>query len=246
MSSEESGWKDVTSGASSGVKGSYVELIPSTTFAVTWMLMQVYSEFTGGAVLLDLATGDPGSEVIILDDQYTAWRNVSGGSGRGSSLSFPMTVPIGTRISVRVSDNTTAKVHQMTLTISDETPPSTVSLTSDSSGVVIVTAGGLDAYGAWAELIAATTEERGWIVVSMFQHRSSRRAELDIGIGSPGNEVPIMNDLPFFKSGPDQEGVTHSVYHYFPISVPSGTRISARVKDNHASFTPYTVGAFVT
>ncbi len=110
----------------------------------------------------------------------------------------------------------------------------------------IVTAGGLDAYGSWAELIAATTEDRVWCVVSMFQHRSSRRAELDIGVGAGGSEVPIMAALPFFKSNGDQEGVTYSAYHYFPISVPSGSRIAARIKDNSVQLTPFTVGAFVT
>jgi len=246
MSSESSGWKNVTSGAGGvGDKGVYVELIPSTTFASTWMMLQILSEFTGGPVLLDLATGAPGSEVIILDDQYTAWRNVSGGSGRGSNLSFPMTVPLGTRLSVRVSDTNVAVVHRMTLTISDETRPTAVSSTSDSSGVVIVSAGVVDTYGAWAELIAATTERRRWIVVSMFSPTGVRQGELDIGTGSAGNEVPIMKDLPFFKAFNDG-GVCSSVYHSFPIDVPAGTRIAARVKDDNVNTTPYTVGAFVT
>jgi len=245
MSSESSGWNDVTSGASTGVKGAYVELIASTTFASTWMILQVFSRFTGGPVLLDLAIGAMGSEVIILDDQYTAWRNVSGGSGRGSSLSFPMTVPLGSRISVRVSDTNVAVVHEMTLTISDETRPVAVSSSSDSSGVVIVSAGVVDTYGAWAELIASTTLRRRWIVVSMFQDIAFRPAELDIGIGSAGNEVPIMKDLPFQKSDGD-DGVSSSVYFSLPIDVPAGTRIAARVKDDNVNTTPYTVGAFVT
>ena len=245
MSSESSGWKNVTSGASGGTKGVYVELIASTTFASTWMLLQILSEFTGGPVLLDLATGAPGSEVIILDDQYTAWRNVSGGSGRGSNLSFPMTVPLGSRISVRVEDNNTAQVHRMTLTISDETRPVAVSSTSDSSGVVIVSAGAVDAYGAWVELVAATTEQRRWCVVSLFSSVGVRQGELDIGTGSAGNEVPIMKDLPFFKAFNDG-GVISSVYHNFPINVPAGTRIAARVKDDNVNTTAYTVGAFVT
>lgn len=248
MGSEESGWVDVTSGVGAGTKGAYEELIASTLFASTWMAFQVWCELTASDSEFDIATGDPGSEVIILDDQHYHWRNNSGGAGRGNTFSFPMTVPQGTRLSVRLSDGQAgATLHQHTLTISDFTVPVDIKSTSDSSGKVII-ACGLPAgqYGSWFELIAATSVQRGWMVVSMFTSIQNREIEMDIGIGSGGNEVPLMNDLAFKKSDQISGGVTHSVYIYFPIDVPEGTRISCRAKDDSIFATVITVGAFVT
>lgn len=247
MSSQESGWTGVTSGAGSGTKGAYAELIDSTLFASTWMAFQVYCESTNSDSGFDLATGGAGSEVIVLDDQFYAWRNNSGGSGRGNTLSFPMTIPAGTRLSVRVQDGEGGAIlHQHALTISNFTPPVAVSTTSDSSGKKIVVSGGLDAYGAWVELIAATTVARGWMVVSLFSIFGLKTAELDIGVGSAGNEAPIMNDLAFLKSTTGNRGVTFSTYIYFPVEIALGARIAARVKDNDASTRAYTVGVYVT
>ncbi len=249
MSSEESGWVDVTSGVGALTKGSYVELISSTLFASTWMSFQVYCDLTNTHSGFDLATGEAASEVIILDDQLYHFRNNSGGNGRGNTFSFPMTIPAGTRLSVRVQDGEAGAIlHQHTLTISNFTPPASVASTSDSSGKKTVVSGGLNAYGSWVELIAATTLQRGWMVVSLFTPTSSAEGELDIGIGAAGLEVPLMNDLAFKKSasGGANQGVTFSTYIYFPVTIASGTRIAARVKDNNASTRNYTVGVFVT
>ena len=248
MSSQDSGWKNVTSGVGAGVKGAYAELIAATTFASTWMSMQVYCDITNSDSVFDLATGLGGSEVIVVDDQLYHFRNDSGGTGRGNTLSFPMTIPLGTRLSVRVQDGEAGAVlHQHTLTISNFVPPVAVSLTSDSSGKKIITSGGIGgAFGSWVELIPSTTTQRGWIVVSLFTIVGLRKAEFDIGIGSAGNEVPIMNALAFQKSTSGNDGVCHSTYVYFPVNIVAGTRVSIRVKDDNVAMVNYTTGAFLT
>lgn len=247
MSSQESGWKDIVSGVGSGVKGAYVELIAATTFASKWMVYQTYCDQVNQPSVFDLATGAPASEVIIMDDQLYHFRNHSGGTGRGNSFSFPMTIPLGTRLSVRVADfEPGSQTHEHTLTISDFSPPVAVSQTSDSSGKKIVQSGTVGLYGAWVELIASTTTTRGWACVSLFGIQGLREAQFDIGIGSAGNEVVIMNDLAFKKSTSGTDGVCHSTYVYFPVSIVAGTRIAIRVKDDNVVLTNYTTGAFFT
>lgn len=244
---DTSDWITISSGVSSGQKGAYVELINSTTFAATWMIFVHISEFTNGPLFIDLAIGAPGSEVIILDDQYSNWRSI-GGAGRGNSFSFPMTIPSGSRISVRISDTTaSAKDHRFFITISDETAPLVVSSTSDSSGFVVVDSGGdVNLFGNWHEMITLTTEIREWMVVSVFRHIENKLAKFQIAIGGVGSESIIWKGPPWFKKGGNQAGVTYSTFHCFPVTIPLGTRISCRVKDGHVSAADYNVGIIVT
>ncbi len=254
MSSQQSegpqgrSWIDVTSGVGAGTKGDYEKLIGSTLFASTWMSFQVYCDGTNSDTLFDLATGQPGSEVIIVDDQLYHFRNTSGGSGRGNTFSFPMALDKGTRISVRVRDEEGgAIVHEHSLTISNFTPPLLASPTSDSSGKKTITNGELLTYGDWVELIPATTQQRGWMVVSLFGLTVDRQGELEIGTGIEGSELTIMKALAFQRSSQSGElGLTFSAYPYFPVNIPAGTRISGRIRQNNAGSDDYIVGVFVT
>lgn len=246
--SDSSGWILIDTPASAGAKSDWFELIAVTTFATTWMVFTHMSQTTNGALFIDLAIGDPGSEVIILDDQYSAWRNNIGGGRVGGAFSFPMTVPEGSRISVRMSDTSgSSENHDFYLTTSDETMPLIVSSTVNSSGLVDVFSDGPgNDFGLWHEMIDSTTEVRGWMVVSIFKRIHDEFAEMEIGLGPNGLEGTIWKGPPWFKRGGNQNGVVYSTYHCFPVSIPIGTRISARVKDDDSNQFGYRTGIIVT
>lgn len=83
--------------------------------------------------------------------------------------------------------------------------------------------------GSWAEVVAATEFDAGWIQIEVGNLSAGSTANewlVDIGIGAAGSEVVIIPDLYF--PGPS---VDDSASWYFPISIPRGSRIAARTQN---------------
>jgi len=245
MSSEASGFKNVVADVTPGVEGAWVEMIASTNFASTWMTVHVGSEGGQDKMEFDVGTGAMGSEVEVISDQHHHGRNNSGGSGRGNWYSFPMTIPAGTRLSMRQKDSTTVSaVKACTLTISNFNPSNNVPSVAQSSGAKLVLSGGLDTYGSWVELISAINAPVVWMCVSVFNRLFGDEAEFDIGVGAAGLEVPVVEDIAWLKTF-GNDGVTYSMGAYFPIEIAAGLRLAVRVKDNDASIRTYNCGVVV-
>ena len=99
-------------------------------------------------------------------------------------------------------------------------------------------------YGSWVELISSLTVPAIWMVTSVFGIQPNDEAEFDIGVGASGLEVPIIEDIGWFKTfGAD--GVTYSMGAYFPVSIAAGSRVAIRVRDNDASVRSYDAGVVV-
>lgn len=245
MSSEASGFKDVQADASAGVEGPWIEMISAASFASTWMVIQVSSDGTNAGSQFDIGIGGAGSEVEVITDQQFHGRNQSGGSGRGNIYSFPMTIPQGTRISMRFKANETSTgAMKCTLTINNFTLGLSVPTAAQSSGAVVVSSGGLNAYGNWVELIPALNTQIGWMVMSVFGLNGVDEAEFDLGVGSGGNEVSVMENIGWFKTF-NTQGVTFSMGAYFPIEIAINVRLAIRVKDNDAAIRAYSAGVVV-
>jgi hypothetical protein len=103
--------------------------------------------------------------------------------------------------------------------------------TSTSDGVSVTASGTANTKGAWTELIPSTGHSATAIEVS-FNHSSllSGTFLLDIGIGASGSETVLVPDLLF--SGNWQGFPAPAL---LPITVPAGTRLSARVACSTAS-----------
>lgn len=102
------------SNASAGVKGDWVELIASLTTASTWVTI-TFGASTGDLDPIgefDIGLGGSGSEAVLIPDimfvEYFNFVSVDGGSGM--TISFPIAIPAGSRISIRVKDNLSQEV----------------------------------------------------------------------------------------------------------------------------------------
>jgi hypothetical protein len=104
---------------------------------------------------------------------------------------------------------------------------------SSLTTVGVVVTGGHNTPGSWATVIAAASNavDACWMEVSIRAPTgSSTTNAVDIGIGAAASEVVVANKLFAFTSTSGLQ-----VYnHYFPCSIPSGTRIAAR-SSNSAS-----------
>lgn len=95
---------------------------------------------------------------------------------------------------------------------------------SGSAGTNITSAGSANTKGSWIQLTASAPHTVDGIIVQLVDYSASTRDFLvDIGIGAAASEVALINNL-YCGSTPETP-----VYTYFlDVSIPAGTRISAR------------------
>jgi hypothetical protein len=101
-------------------------------------------------------------------------------------------------------------------------------------GVATTMAGGLgnvqltapDTWSSWVQLTAATDHPAGWVTVFVMSN-SVARWLVDIAVGSAGNEQVI---IPSLHWGLNAGGAPYT--YSFPLSIPAGSRISARARYN--------------
>ena len=103
--SQASEWVVLTSGVGSGTYGDYEELIASTDALGTWVLVQMRgSQGLTLFELFDLAIGPLGSEVNFVDEMLYRLQVVGVGGSVQQDMSFPFSIPIGSRLSARSKD----------------------------------------------------------------------------------------------------------------------------------------------
>ena len=88
--------------------------------------------------------------------------------------------------------------------------------------------------GAWAEMVASTSNAvKGFWVVCL-SGIASHRMSIDIGTGAAASEVVLIADI-HWSNGNEARG--NGPCGYFPVSIPAGTRIAARVASSTGSNT---------
>lgn len=87
---------------------------------------------------------------------------------------------------------------------------------------------GTAAFGAWVELIASSAFQTNYLVVGISEENTSNRYDIDIGVGSTGNEVGEIEGIAHHVSLAGNNIIAlHIPYH---VDIPIGSRIAARTK----------------
>lgn len=90
--------------------------------------------------------------------------------------------------------------------------------------------------GAWTELFASSVNETNFVVLDVINSAGSTATEglLDIGIGAAGSETVVIPNAVGGEISADSS--TKSTY-IFPLNIPKGSRIAARLQNVTASRT---------
>lgn len=104
--------------------------------------------------------------------------------------------------------------------------------TSSGTTITVPTTANTKTGAAWAQLIAATTHAASAIYI-LFNGPTSR-VLMDIGIGASGSEQVLV---PNIHSSAPSGGAFNPVAALFPVYVPAGSRLSARMQGATASAT---------
>lgn len=228
----------VTAHASANTKGSYVEIVATTSFPSIGLLFSFEQGSLSGDALLDIAIGAGGSEQPIIENML-----VSGVSPLrlGASIFIPISIPSGSRISMRMQSATGGQAifaalypvgGSLLTTGGFHRSVNLGANTGDSGGVQVDPGGTINTKGAYSELSSSLAIPVSYVLVMLGNQSNSvvsnARWNMDIAIGAGGSEQVVIPDLHFAT-----HTTTDTIFPFFfgfPVSIPQGQRISARAQ----------------
>jgi hypothetical protein len=236
----------VTTGASSGTKGSATQLISSTNFDSYWVKV-IASNYgvsaTASQGSLDILVGASGQERVLIPDLLMGY---CGALGAAISMpkvwEFPLYIPAGTRISAQAAGARTSAGVDIAVFLygGNACPPFRVGSKVVTYGVSAVpdgtsiTTGVSGAEGSWTQIVASTTEDH-FALVPSFQpsattNITSRVYYLDIGLGA-ATEEEIAQSFIYEQDLGEHLGGPINTMPCFQ-DIPSASRLSLRVSTN--------------
>ena len=134
------------------------------------------------------------------------------------------------------------KLDQQTVNTSTSTTP-LIGSQSTNREVVVTVGSAIDTYGAWVELVGSLTTKSTWVTLSIAPATTNidPTAEVDIGLGSAGNEVVLIDKIVFEQRFNFNVDGGSSHMQSFPIEIPAGSRIATRARDSVVGLTTYNV-----
>src|SRR5262245_61767637 len=234
----------ITSGASASTKGAWTQLIAATAFDAYFIVIA----FNGlGAAnnawraCVDIGIGAATEEVLIAD-LLGGLAPSQGGTtvnGPAKQWAFPLYIPAGSRLTGRYASDRTGFASFLAIWLygGHGYPPFRVGtkVTTYGTGTVpagtAITPGASGAEGAWAQLVASSSEDH-FALFPSFQvndgSMNNRAFGVDIGVGAATEEEVAGN----YWFGTTSDEVTMGPFPAMPTwaDVPAGSRLSMRAQ----------------
>lgn len=224
-------------------KGSYVELVASSLFDATGIVLNIgKAHSTQADFLVDIAVGAASSEQIIIENLLICKSSLVW--AYADQLYVPISIPAGTRISARMQTTDTIEYLDISAYLqhggcfADDTFSICHSMgpdTSDTGGVVVDPGTTADTKGSYAQIVASSEFDCEQIIVAMSgRHNSSNTTHvglLDIAVGAAASEQVILSNISYVTHG-GHDIIRPNLLGPIPFHVPAGTRISARCQSS--------------
>jgi len=235
--SEQDLTTSVQSSITSSTKGSYVELIASTTQEYHGLIVYGRKDANDSATATDIAIGSAGNEEILLPDFAITGYKVFAES---SKAFIPVYIPAGSRISARTAcfiGLSPAYIHLVGVAASGGGAGGGIVTTygrgADFSGTFMDSSTSTNTKGSWYELTASTTADIRQLIYFMGKFSNTADSDasflVDIGIGGAGSEEIIVANQLFASNSSEKLNGGLGVA---PIYIPKGTRIAARCQSS--------------
>jgi hypothetical protein len=232
----------LTANTSAHTKGSYAELIASTSADAGLLVLMVQDVSTSGAntaTLIDIATGASGSETVIIPNLAVGSALTTTGP-TGVVVAVPLKIASGTRLSARiqsvVTGGKTAVVQVFLLDAGGDsaTAPTSVDvITGDTATSQGISFSG--ASGTWVQAIASTSRAYRAVAVVPSAHNATLAAitaTFEVGVGAAGSEVGFGSIIVAY--GTNESALSIPPYlSLFGRNIPAGSRLA--VKHNIAA-----------
>lgn len=218
----------VTDGGSH-TKGSWVELIASTSNDNEWIGVEFRNLTADETCLVDIGVGAASSEAVVIGN-IMVWSN----NQVADYVYLPRTIASGSRISARCQSSNGDVRAAVVLHTGDEygTSSSNITIgddTSASKGTAVDAGSTANTKGSWTEIEASTSADMDWLVVKFGPNDNAATAAarflVDIATGAASSETILIPDI-FYR----QDTTEHfqcRTFH-FQETIPSGTRVAVR------------------
>lgn len=223
----------VTSSASANTKGSWVQIIASTSLDARLMVVYITPASTGRRYLVDIGVGGAGSEQVIAANLM-----VNNSASQSIPFVFPVAIPAGSRISARSQAATGSSDVTVAVTLSAQgfkpsQPFGRVTAyganTATSGGVTVNPGTTINTKGAWTQIDAACANPFSALVVAAGDATVTTMSLtdyfVDIAVGASGSEQIIVPDHTVRSSSAI---ISPSAFLVPTPPVPSGTRLAMR------------------
>lgn len=232
----------LTPSSTAHTKGSYSEIVSSLPYDVSAIIASSVAEYYGSqSRLWDIAIGAASSESVIIAD--LAHYVKTGYYFNGKNHFIPISIKAGTRVSGRVQSTYSGSgdwlkvgVHFLRKGFGNrgyQICDTYGAVTASSIGTQIDPGGTANTKGSWVELTSSLDRDVNafWLDIDNLADYSRNACywALDIGVGSSGNEVAVLKDF-LLSLWTTNSSVMPLNTPLFPISIPAGSRVSARAK----------------
>lgn len=230
----------INGASTSYTKGTFQQLIASTTTDSTWIMLSTGSQISAGsAFAFDIAVGGSGSEVVVIANLLC-----SSAEQTGVRHLLPLAIPAGTRISARMSSDAGSDSLPIGVTVFSDTfasagtggPIDTYGFISTTNYGTAVNPGATpNTKGAYSQITASTTADLAGLSLFLDAQGTTTGSTgsitwlVDIAVGASGSEVVVLPNL--FVLGASGVGFS-TIYApqvpYLPLQIPAASRISMR------------------
>lgn len=218
------------------VKGSWVQLVAATARPATGVFIWSHGDDATNWQSTDIGVGDAASEVVLIPDLPLV-------SPHAVGHFFPISIPAWSRIAARTQGAAGGNAYVGAMLISEGfASPSAFGrvtaygvVTGGTTSATALAYGTAGAKGAWTQLVASTSHPCSSVVVTLGSLSSlySYDAAVDVAVGAAGSEVIVVSDLQCNVPGGGYSGMAT---FNLPLTIPAGSRISARVASNGDSY----------
>ena len=253
----------VASGSTANTKGAYTQLVASTTYDATWLIL---TSNGGGAgittnliMAVDVAIGASGSEQVILSNLVFLTSTDGPSINR---VAIPCHIPAGSRIAIRSAVPLTGSIttyFNITLLDGSFTEPEALFVcdtygfqSTGTKGTTLDPGTTANTKGAYAQLVASTSADiRGFFLTFDNQGYTATGSNtqgdmlIDLAIGASGSEQIIIPNMQVFNKTDHTLGpmiIVPNMTEFMPIQIPNGTRIAARCQSTQTTASIRLVG----
>jgi hypothetical protein len=240
----------VTTGTANTKSASWVQIMASTGFDASGILIQLTDTAAGGDFLVDIAFGAAGSEVVKIANLCAA--SSTGSVTRGAVYLIPIHIPAGTRISAKSQSSlAAASTIRVILTLWSQgfAPSQQLSRvvtyganTADSGGVSVDPGGTLNTKATTDPgssggfyTIGTTTAQHSYLILAFPNQVNTVRTScswlVDVTVGASGSRTTLIPNLQLQCSTTD-DLVLPTVLGPFPVDIPEGTVLGVRAQAN--------------
>lgn len=227
----------LTASATSNTKGSYSQVIASTSGQTTFVVViatAVGASTINTGCLVDIATGASGSETVVLSN--LAFGGASASIG-GLICAIPLRINSGTRISARMQSATASRTGAVRIFLYDFGDATSVPTSADTIGSDTAASSGtrIAANNAWTQITSSTSKQYiGFVLIPSVANANIAGTNshiYELGVGASGSEVVIGSVECRIQS---DETCGQNVWQpiFFPNTVASGSRIAVRQNIN--------------